>query len=81
MVGMMTELGMEWSAAIYLGTNKLQVGVNRQHNADAMESGIVAMAPLWACSSRERGLEPRLGMGRAMTQCLMAWRPRLGVWK
>ena len=44
MVGMMTQLGMEWSAAIYRGTNKLQVGMNGQHTADAMESGVVAMA-------------------------------------
>ena len=35
---------MEWSAAIYRGTNKLQVGVDGQHNADAMELAIVAMA-------------------------------------
>ena len=40
---MMTELGMEWSAAGYRGTNKLQVGVNGQHNADIMEFGVVTM--------------------------------------
>ena len=44
MVRMMTELGMEWSAPVYRGTHKLQVGVNGQQNADIMESGIVAMA-------------------------------------
>ena len=27
MVGMMMELGLEWSAAVYRGTNKVQVGV------------------------------------------------------
>ena len=34
MVGMMTELGMEWSAAVYRGTNKLQVGVKGPHNGE-----------------------------------------------
>ena len=41
MVGMMTELGMEWSTAMYRGTNKLQPEVNGQQSADIMESGIV----------------------------------------
>ena len=44
MIGMMTELGMWWSATVYRGTNKLQLGVNGQHNADIVESGIVTMA-------------------------------------
>ena len=44
MVGMMTELGMEWSTVVHRGINKLQVGVKGQHIADVMESGIVAMA-------------------------------------
>ena len=44
MVGMMTEIGMEWSAAIYRATNKLYVALNGEHNADALELGTVGMA-------------------------------------
>ena len=38
------EFGMEWSTVVYRGTNKLQPGVNGQHNADITASGIMAMA-------------------------------------
>ena len=63
MVGMMTEVGMESVAAIYRGTNKLQVGVNGQHNADAMESGIVAMAQQLGLLIKKTGARTPSGDG------------------
>ena len=55
---------MEWFAAIYRGTNKLHVGVNGQHNADAMESGIVAMAQQLGVLIKRTGARPPLGAGK-----------------
>ena len=63
MVGMMMEVGMERSAAIYRGTNKLQVGVNGQHKADAMEWGIVAMAQQLGPLIKRTGARTLLGDG------------------
>ena len=63
MVGMMTELGMDWFAAIYRRSNKLQVGVSWQHNADAVESGMVAMAQQLGLLIKRTGARAPLGNG------------------
>ena len=63
MVQMMTEVGMEWFAAIYRGTNKLHVGVNGQHNVDAMELGIVALAQQLSLLIKRTGVRAALGDG------------------
>ena len=60
MVGMMTELGMDWSTATR-ETNKLQVGVNGQQNEDIMESSIVAMAKQMGLLIKKTGARTPLG--------------------
>ena len=81
MVGTKTELGMEWSAAIYLGTNKLQVGVNGQHNADTMESGIVAMAQQLGLLIKRPGVRAPLGDGEGDDPMCNGSASSTGVWK
>ena len=61
MISIMTEVGMEWSAAISRWANKLQIGVNGQHNADAMESGVVAMAQHLCLLIKRTGAQTPLG--------------------
>ena len=81
MVGMMTELGMEWSAAVYRGTNKLQVGVNGQHSADIIKSGIVAMGQQLGVLIMRTGARTPLGDAEAADlRCPTLRRRLVGVW-
>ena len=80
MVGMMTELGMEWSAAVYRGMNKLQVGVNGQHNVDIMESGAVTIAQLLGLLIKRVGARTPLGDADADDPMFESWRGQLVVW-
>ena len=68
MVGMMTELGMEWSAALYRGTNKLQLGVKASTMRTSWNPASWPWHSNWGCLSREPEPVPRWGMQARMTR-------------